>query len=219
MVSHERVNPDAVGIIGICGWGGFALNAAASDPRIKATLTSTMYDMTRVTANGYFDADNSKEKRDAARKALADQRTKDYQSGSYDFAGGVADPVTDDMPQFVKDYNSFYKNPRGYHKRSLGSTTGFTKTTSITFMNNKLLDYINELDSAVLMIHGANAHSRYFSEGAFEKMTGKHVENENATVGNKELLIIPDANHVDLYDNMDKIPFDKIESFFGDNLK
>lgn len=219
LASLDNVNPEAIGIIGICGWGGFALNAAAADPRIKATLASTMYDMTRVSANGYFDADDSKEKRIAARKALAEQRNTDYKSGKYEFAGPVVDPVTDDMPQFVKDYNSFYRQPRGFHKRSIGSTTGFTKTTSITFMNNKLLDYVDEIEAPVLLIHGEKAHSRYFSEGAFEKMTGKHVENESTTVGNKEIMIIPGASHVDLYDNLEVIPFDKIDKFFKDNLK
>ena len=219
LATHELVNPDAIGILGICGWGGMAINAAAIDTRIKATVASTMYDMSRVTANGYFDSADSAEARQAARKAMSDQRTKEFKTGIYERAGGVVDPLPDDAPQFVKDYYAYYKTPRGYHKRSLNSNEGWNKTAAISLLNTKLLAYANEIVNPVLIIHGSAAHSRYFSEGAFEKMTGKHIENENATVGNKELMIIPDATHVDLYDNMEKIPFDKIESFYKENLK
>lgn len=219
LATHDLVNPDAIGILGICGWGGMAINAAAIDTRIKATVASTMYDMSRVTANGYNDSADSAEARQNARKAMSAQRTIDYKNGSYERAGGVIDPLPDDAPQFVKDYYAYYKTPRGYHKRSLNSNEGWNKTAAISLLNAKLLAYANEIVNPVLVIHGSDAHSRYFSEGAFEKMTGKHVENESATVGNKELLIIPGANHVDLYDNLEKIPFDKIESFYRDNLK
>ena len=219
LATHKLVNPDAIGILGICGWGGMAINAAAIDTRIKATVASTMYDMSRVTANGYFDSADSAEARQAARKAMSDQRTKEFKTGIYERAGGVVDPLPDDAPQFVKDYYAYYKTPRGYHKRSLNSNEGWNKTAAISLLNTKLLAYANEIVNPVLIIHGSAAHSRYFSEGAFEKMTGKHIENENATVGNKELMIIPDATHVDLYDNMEKIPFDKIESFYKENLK
>ena len=217
--THELVNPDAIGILGICGWGGMAINAAAIDTRIKATVASTMYDMSRVTANDYNDAFDNAEARQKSRKAMSEQRTIDYKNGTYERAGGVIDPVPDQAPQFIKDYHAYYKTPRGYHKRSLNSNEGWNKTAAISLLNTKMLAYANEIVNPVLIIHGADAHSRYFSDGAFEKMTGKHVENESATVGNKELMIIPDANHVDLYDNMDKIPFDKLESFYRDNLK
>ena len=219
LATHELVNPDAIGILGICGWGGMAINAAAIDTRIKATVASTMYDMSRVTANDYNDAFDNAEARQKSRKAMSEQRTIDYKNGTYERAGGVIDPVPDQAPQFVKDYHAYYKTPRGYHKRSLNSNEGWAKIAAISLLNTKLLAYANEIVNPVLIIHGADAHSRYFSEGAFEKMTGKHVENESATVGNKELMIIPDANHVDLYDNMEKIPFDKLESFYRDNLK
>ncbi len=219
LATHDLVNPDAIGILGICGWGGMAINAAAIDTRIKATVASTMYDMSRVTANDYNDAFDNAEARQKSRKAMSEQRTIDYKNGTYERAGGVIDPVPDQAPQFVKDYHAYYKTPRGYHKRSLNSNEGWAKIAAISLLNTKLLAYANEIVNPVLIIHGADAHSRYFSEGAFEKMTGKHVENESVTVGNKELMIIPDANHVDLYDNMEKIPFDKLESFYRDNLK
>ena len=219
LANDDRVNPDAIGILGICGWGGMAINAAAIDTRIKATVASTMYDMSRVTANNYNDALDIAEARYRSRKEISDQRTIDFKNGTQALAGGVIDSVPDQAPQFIKDYHAYYKTPRGYHKRSLNSNGGWAKTASASLLNTKLLAYANEIVSPVLIIHGADAHSRYFSEGAFEKMTGKHVENESATVGNKELLIIPDANHVDLYDNMDKIPFDKLETFYKDNLK
>ena len=219
LATHELVNPNAIGILGICGWGGMAINAAAIDTRVKATVASTMYDMSRVTANNYNDALDTAEARQTLRMQMSEQRTIDYKNGTPERAGGVPESLPDQAPQFMKDYHTYYKTPRGYHKRSLNSNEGWNKTAAISLLNTKLLAYANEIVNPVLIIHGADAHSRYFSEGAFEKMTGKHVENENATVGNKELMIIPDANHIDLYDNMEKIPFDKIESFYKENLK
>ena len=219
LATHELVNPEAIGILGICGWGGMAINAAAIDTRIKATVASTMYDMSRVTANNYNDALDTAEARQTLRMQMSEQRTIDYKNGTPERAGGVPESLPDQAPQFMKDYHTYYKTPRGYHKRSLNSNEGWNKTAAISLLNTKLLAYANEIVNPVLLIHGADAHSRYFSEGAFEKMTGKHVENENATVGNKELMIIPDANHIDLYDNMEKIPFAKIESFYKENLK
>ena len=215
----DLVDPEAIGIIGICGWGGMAVNAAAIDPRIKATVASTMYDMSRVTANGYNDSANSPEARQAMRKALSEQRTKDFKAGTYELAGGVIPKLNGDEPQFVKDYFAYYKTERGYHKRSLNSNGGWAKIAALSLLNTKLLAYADEIVHPVLIIHGEKAHSRYFSEGAFEKMTGKAVSGESAIVGNKELMIIPDASHVDLYDNVEKIPFDKIEQFFKANLK
>ncbi len=204
----DQVDADRIGILGICGWGGMALNAAAIDTRIKATVTSTMYDMSRVTANGYFDAMDA-DARYEMRKQLNAQRTEDYRHGMYAQAGGVVDPLPADAPQFVKDYHAYYKTPRGYHKRSLNSNNGWNKTSSLSFMNMPILSYSDEIRSAVLMIHGEKAHSRYFSEDAFKTLKGD----------NKELLIIPGASHVDLYDRMDVIPFDKIEQFFRTYLK
>lgn len=204
----EQVDADRIGILGICGWGGMALNAAAIDTRIKATVTATMYDMSRVNANGYFDAMDA-DARYELRKQLNAQRTEDYREGTYALAGGVVDPLPDDAPQFVKDYYGYYKTPRGYHKRSLNSNNGWNKTSSLSFMNMPILSYSDEIRSAVLMIHGEKAHSRYFSEDAFKKLKGD----------NKELLIIPGANHVDLYDQLDVIPFDKITRFFQTYLK
>ncbi|WP_308763796.1 alpha/beta hydrolase, partial [uncultured Bacteroides sp.] len=204
----DQADADRIGILGICGWGGMALNAAAIDTRIKATVTSTMYDMSRVTANGYFDAMDA-DARYEQRKQLNAQRTEDYRRGTYAQAGGVVDPLPADAPQFVKDYHAYYKTPRGYHKRSLNSNNGWNKTSALSFMNMPLLSYSDEIRSAVLMIHGEKAHSRYFSEDAFKILKGD----------NKELLIIPGASHVDLYDRMDVIPFDKIEQFFRTYLK
>ena len=205
----DDVDPERIGILGICGWGGMALNAVAMDTRIKATVTSTMYDMSRVNANGYFDAMDA-DQRYELRRQLNAQRTLDAKKGTYELAGGVVDPLPDDAPQFVKDYYAYYKTPRGYHKRSLNSNNGWNKTSSLSFINMPLLAYSDEIRSAVLMIHGEKAHSRYFSEDAFKKLKGD----------NKELLIIPGASHVDLYDNQaNVIPFDKIESFFRECLK
>lgn len=206
---REDVDPERIGIIGICGWGGMALNAAAIDTRIKATVTVTMYDMSRVNANGYFDAMDA-DARYELRKKLNAQRTIDARNGSYALAGGVVDPLPEDAPQFVKDYYDYYKTKRGHHKRSLNSNNGWNVTSSLSFINTPLLTYSDEIRSAVLMIHGEKAHSRYFSEDAFKKLKGD----------NKELLIIPGASHVDLYDNQaGVIPFDKIERFFYTYLK
>ena len=206
---QENVDTDRIGIIGICGWGGMAINAAAIDTRIKATATMTMYDMTRVTANGYFDNENTPEARFVKKLAMNSQRTEDYKNGSYALAGGVIDPLPDNAPQFVKDYYAYYKTERGYHPRSLNSNNGWNVTSPLSFMNMPILQYAAEIRSAVLLVHGEKAHSRYFSEGAYEKMTGD----------NKELLIIPGASHVDLYDNLDVIPFEKLNSFFNMHLK
>ncbi len=205
---REDVDPERIGIIGICGWGGFAINAAAIDTRIKATVASTMYDMTRVTANGYFDSMDS-DQRYELRKQLNAQRTIDAKNGTYALAGGVVDPLPEDAPQFVKDYYAYYKTSRGYHKRSLNSNQGWNKTSSLSFINMPILAYSDEIRSAVLLVHGENAHSRYFSEDVFKKLKGD----------NKELMIIPGANHTDLYDQMNVIPFDKIDIFFKEYLK
>ena len=208
LATREDVDSERIGILGICGWGGMALNAAAIDTRIKATVTSTMYDMSRVNANGYFDS-MDEEARYELRRQLNAQRTEDYRNGGYALAGGVVDPLPEDAPQFVKDYYDYYKTPRGYHPRSLNSNGGWNRTSALSFINMPLLTYIGEIRSAVLMIHGADAHSRYFSEDAFKRLKGD----------NKELMIIPGANHTDLYDNMEVIPFDRIEEFFGEYLK
>ena len=206
--TRNDVDTERIGILGICGWGGIALNAAAIDTRIKATATVTMYDMGRVNAKGYFDTVDANARYEL-RKQLNAQRTEDYRSGTYALAGGVVDPLPDDAPQFIKDYHAYYKTSRGFHKRSLNSNNGWNKTSSLSFINMPLLSYSDEIRSAVLMLHGEKAHSRYFSEDAFKKMKGS----------NKELQIIPDASHVDLYDNLEVIPFDKIEQFFREYLK
>ncbi|WYJ94400.1 hypothetical protein A5889_001913 [Enterococcus sp. 9D6_DIV0238] len=199
----DHVDPEKIGILGICGWGGMALNAAAIDTRIKVTVTATMYDMSRVNANGYFDGMNEDARYDL-RKNLNAQRIIDYKNGSYTRAGGVIDPLPEDAPYFVKDYHDYYKTARGYHERSLNSTDGWNITSSLSFMNMPLLQYSNEIRSAVLMIHGEKAHSLYFSQDAFKRLTGK----------NKELLILPNASHTDLYDQLEVIPFEKISAFF-----
>ena len=206
---QENVDPECIGIIGICGWGGMAINAAAMDTRIKATAAMTMYDMTRVNANGYFDSENTADARYAKKQAMNARRTADYKNGTYALAGGVVDPLPEDAPQFVKDYYGYYKTQRGYHPRSLNSNGGWNVTSSLSFMNMPILQYAGEIRSAVLLVHGEKAHSRYFSEGAYEKLTGD----------NKELMIIPGANHVDLYDNPAAIPFEKLRSFFEEYLK
>lgn len=213
---HEQADPDRIGIIGICGWGGMALNAAALDTRIKATVTSTMYDMARVNAKGYFDAEDSADIRYDKRKALNAQRTEDYRSGSYALGGGVVDPLPEDAPFFVKDYHDYYKTGRGYHARSLNSNGGWNVTGCMSFMNQPILQYVNEIRSAVLIMHGEKAHSCYFSRDAYAAMI-----KDNPYTKNKELLIIPDAVHTDLYDGGGKnaIPFDKLESFFQTYLK
>lgn len=204
---QDTVDPEKIGILGICGWGGMALNAAAIDTRIKATVTATMYDMTRVNARGYFDS-MDEEARYEARKALNAQRVEDFRAGEYARAGGVVDPLPEDAPYFVKDYYDYYKTERGYHKRSLNSNEGWNITSSLSFMNMPILQYSHEIRSAVLMIHGDKAHSCYFSEDAFKALQGD----------NKELLILPGVSHTDLYDQMDKIPFAKITSFYQENL-
>ena len=206
---QENVDPERIGIIGICGWGGMAINAAAIDTRIKATAAMTMYDMTRVTANGYFDAEDSEQARFEKKKAMNAQRIEDYKSGSYALAGGVVDPLPEDAPQFVKDYCAYYKTPRGYHPRSLNSNGGWNVTSSLSFLNMPILQYSSEIRSAVLLVHGEKAHSCYFSETAYSKLTGD----------NKELLIITGANHTDLYDRMDIIPFEKLNAFFTEYLR
>lgn len=201
--TREDVDPERIGILGICGWGGFALNAAANDPRVKATVTSTMYDMSRVNADGYFDA-MSADDRYELRERLNAQRTEDYRNGSYKLNGGVVDPVPEDAPLFVRQYHDYYKTARGYHRRSPNSNGGITETSVLSFINMPILSYIGEIRSPVLLVHGEKAHSRYFSEDAYKRLTGD----------NKELLIVPGANHVDLYDNPDAIPFDRIGEFF-----
>ena len=210
---QENVDSEKIGIIGICGWGGMALNVAAMDTRIKATVTSTMYDMSRVNANGYFDS-MDENARYELKKSLNAQRIEDYKNGTYKRAGGVVDPLPEDAPFYVKDYYDYYKTERGYHKRSLNSNDGWNMTSSLSFINMPILQYSHEIRNAVLMIHGEKAHSCYFSKDAFKNMT----ENSKYT-DNKELMIIPNAVHTDLYDKVDIIPFDKIEEFFKENLK
>ena len=205
---QENVDPERIGILGICGWGGMALNAAAIDTRIKATVASTMYDMSRVNARGYFDAEDSEAARFEKRRALNAQRTADYKSGEYARAGGVVDPLPVDAPDFVRDYYAYYKTPRGYHPRSLNSNQGWNVTSALSFLNMPILQYSQEIRSAVLLVHGEKAHSCYFSRDAFARLTGD----------NKELMIIPGAVHTDLYDNMAVIPFDEITNFFNQYL-
>ncbi|WP_460644720.1 alpha/beta hydrolase [Lacrimispora brassicae] len=213
---QDNVDPEKIGIIGICGWGGLALNAAAIDTRIKATVTSTMYDMSRVNANGYFDSEDNEAARYEKRKALNTQRTKEYKDGVYVRGGGVVDPLPDDAPFFVNDYYDYYKTRRGYHERSLNSNEGWNITGGMSFLNMPILQYSNEIRSAVLVIHGKKAHSCYFSRDAFSNMV-----KDNPYADNKELLILPDIVHTDLYDGGSKaaIPFDKTEEFFKTNLK
>ena len=205
---QDNVDPEKIGIIGICGWGGMAINAAAVDTRIKATVVSTMYDMTRVTANGYFDAEDSAAQRQEKRKALSAQRTEDYKNGSYALAGGLPDNVPDDAPFFVKDYFDYYKTKRGYHARSLNSNGGWNTTSALSFLNMPILQYAGEIENAVLIIHGEKAHSCYFSKDAYKMLQGD----------NKELMLISNAVHTDLYDKTDIIPFDKMAEFFQKNM-
>lgn len=205
---RDDVDASRIGILGICGWGGLALNAAAVDTRIKAAVASTMYDMSRVTANGYFDEADSAGARNAMRRMLSSQRTEDYRNGTYARAGGVVDPLPEDAPQFVKDYHAYYKTERGYHRRSLNSNDGWNTTSALSFLNMPLMTYIGEIENAVMIVHGEKAHSRYFGEDAFRRLKGD----------NKKLLIVPGANHTDLYDNMEKIPFGSIEEFYRTHL-
>ena len=205
--TFEKADPERIGILGICGWGGMAVNAAAIDTRIKATVASTMYDMSRVNANGYFDS-MDEDARYELRRQLNAQRTEDAKNGTFKRAGGVVDPLPEDAPQFVKDYYAYYKTKRGYHPRSLNSNEGWNTTSSLSFINMPILSYCDEIRSAVLLIHGEKAHSRYFSEDTYKRLKGE----------NKELMIIPGANHTDLYDT-DRIPFDRIENFYRKYLK
>lgn len=205
---QDFIDPEKIGILGICGFGGMALNAAAMDTRIKATVASTMYDMCRVTAQGYFDAMDA-DARYELRKSLNAQRTIDYKNGTYARAGGVVDPLPEDAPFFVKDYYDYYKTERGYSERSLNSNEGWNTTSSLSFLNMTIQNYSEEIRSAVLVMHGEKAHSCYFSRDAFQKLKGD----------NKELLILPDTVHTDLYDRKDKIPFDKLQAFYTKYLQ
>ena len=209
---QDNVDPERIGILGICGWGGMALNTAALDTRVKATAAMTMYDMTRVNANGYFDSENTEEARYEKKKALCAQRIEDYANGSYALAGGVVDPLPEDAPFFVKDYYDYYKTPRGYHKRSLNSNGGWNVTGCMSFINQPILKYVGEIRSAVLIVHGENAHSCYFSRDAYADMV-----KDGRFTDNKELLILPGCVHTDLYDGggKDAIPFDRLDSFFA----
>ena len=213
---NDRVDPERIGIIGICGWGGMAINTAALDTRIKATASMTMYDMTRVNAKGYFDSEDSEEARYAKRSAMCAQRLEDLKNGEYKLGGGVVDPLPEDAPFFVKDYFDYYKTKRGYHARSLNSNGGWNVVGCESFINQPILQYSNEIRSAVLIVHGEAAHSCYFGKDAYANMI-----RDSKYTDNKELLLIPGASHTDLYDGGEKdaIPFDKLESFFGENLK
>ena len=208
LMNREDVDPAKIGILGICGWGGIAIQAAINDPRIKATVASTMYDMTRVNANGYFDAENSAAKRNTKRAAMAAQRTVDFRNGEYKRAGGVVDPLPEDAPQFVKDYYAYYKTPRGYHARSGNSTDGWNATSNLPFINFKFFDYADELENAVLIVHGDRAHSYYFGKDTFAKLKGD----------NKQLLTVKGASHCDLSDRLEIIPMDEIAAFYLANF-
>ena len=216
LANEKDVDPDRIGILGICGWGGLALNAAALDTRIKAVVASTMYDMSRVSANGYFDAADNEKSRHEMRRKLNAQRTKEYAQGFYEQGGGVVEPLPADAPEFVKDYYDYYKTPRGYHERSGNSNDGWTVTGTMSFLNQPILAYSREIRAAVLLIHGEKAHSRYFSEDAYRDMSSYTDYRDN-----KELLIVPGASHTDLYDGggRNAIPFDRLERFFGEHLK
>ena len=213
LISLENVDKDKIGIIGICGWGGMALQTACIDTRIKATIVSTMYDMSRVATNGYFDSEDSEEARYNKRVALNNQRNEDYKTGEYALAGGVVDPLPEDAPKFLQDYHAYYKTPRGYHKRSLNSNGGWAVQTNTSMMNTRLFKYSNEIRSAVMIVHGDAAHSCYMGRDTYQNMI-----KDSKYKDNKELVIIEGATHTDLYDQKDKIPFDKIEKFLKDNL-
>ncbi len=212
---HDNADPDRIGIIGICGWGGLALNAAALDTRVKATAVMTMYDMTRVNAKGYFDSEDSEEARYTKKAAMCAQRLEDLKNGEYKPGGGVVDPLPVDAPFFVKDYYDYYKTPRGYHPRSLNSNSGWNVTGCESFINQPILMYSNEIRNAVLIVHGEKAHSLYFGKDAYANMI-----NGSKYIENKELMIIPGATHTDLYDGggKDAIPFDKLDAFFNKYL-
>ena len=214
LISLDNVDSEKIGIIGICGWGGMALQTACIDTRIKATIISTMYDMSRVAGNGYFDEQDSEEERYKARVALNNQRNEDYKNGTYALAGGVIDPLPDNAPEFLQRYYNYYKTKRGYHKRSLNSNNGWAIQTNTSMMNTRLFHYSNEIRNAVMIIHGDKAHSFYMGEYAYNNMI-----KDSKYTNNKEFIIIPGATHTDLYDRKDKIPFDKIEKFLKDNLK
>ena len=214
LISLDNVDSEKIGIIGICGWGGMALQTACIDTRVKATIVSTMYDMSRVAGNGYFDKEDNEESRYNQRINLNNQRNEDYKNGNYKLAGGVVDPLPSDAPEFVKDYHAYYKTPRGYHKRSLNSNNGWAIQTNTSMMNVRLFHYSNEIRSAVMIIHGDKAHSFYMGRDAYNNMI-----KDSKYKDNKEFVVIEDATHTDLYDKKDKIPFDKIEKFLKDNLK
>ena len=205
---QDNVDPERIGILGICGWGGLAISAAANDPRIKATVASTMYDMCRVTSNGYFDTADTAEARNAMKRDLAATRTEEYRTGHYTRSGGVADLLPDDAPEFVKRYHDYYKTRRGFHPRSGNSTDGWNTTSPLPFVNFPLLERAGEIENAVMVMHGERAHSFYFGKDAFAKLRGD----------NKEFIVVPDADHTDLYDNLEKIPFDKIAAFYNRHL-
>ncbi len=215
LISLDNVDSERIGIIGICGWGGMALQTACIDTRIKATVASTMYDMSRVAGNGYFDEQDNEEARYNQRINLNNQRNEDYKNNEYKLAGGCLElPVPDDVPLFVKEYSEYYKTPRGYHKRSLNSNGGWAIQTNTSMMNTRLFRYSNEIRNAVMIVHGENAHSCYMGKDAYNDMI-----KDSKYTSNKKLLIIPNANHTDLYDQKDKIPFDKIEEFMKEYLK
>jgi fermentation-respiration switch protein FrsA (DUF1100 family) len=209
LITQPNADSEKIGILGICGWGGIAIQAAINDPRVKATVASTMYDMTRVNANGYFDSEDSAEQRNAKRASMAACRTADYVNGHYKRGGGVVDPLPDDAPQFVKDYYDYYKTPRGYHERSGNSNDGWNVTGALPWINFKFFDYIGELENAVMIVHGDKAHSYYFGKDTFARLKGD----------NKQMLTVKGASHCDLYDRLDIIPFDEIAAFFTENFK
>ena len=214
LVNLDEVDSEKVGIIGICGWGGMALQTACIDTRVKATIVSTMYDMSRVAGNGYFDEQDNEEARYQSRVNLNNQRNEDYKNGEYALAGGVIDPLPEDAPDFVRDYHAYYKTPRGYHERSLNSNAGWAIQTNTSMMNVRLFHYSNEIRNAVMIVHGEKAHSCYMGRDAYQNMI-----KDSKYTDNKELVIVPDATHTDLYDQKDKIPFDKIERFLKEHLK
>ena len=213
LISLDNVDSEKVGIIGICGWGGIALQTACIDTRIKVTIVSTMYDMSRIAGNGYFDLQDNEEARYQSRVNLNKQRNEDYKNGNYKLAGGVIDPLPKDAPEYLRGYYDYYKTPRGYHERSLNSNDGWAIQTNTSMMNVKLLHYSNEIRSAVMIVHGENAHSFYMGKDAYENMI-----KDSRYINNKEFLVVPNATHTDLYDKKDKIPFDKIEDFIREKI-